>query len=75
MSNEEANENIMEKIADDLIVGARAIGAEIGASPRQVYRLAETGRIPVFKFGGLIASRRSQLNAKLRASDAPEAEA
>jgi hypothetical protein len=51
-----------EKIADDLLIGAAAIAAELGVNEDAVYHLARTKRLPIGRLGrNLIASR-----AKLR---------
>ena len=52
-------------IADDVLIGARAIAIETGIKVRQVYRLAELGLIPTFKLGGTLAARRSELQERL----------
>ena len=58
-------------IADDVLIGAKAIAIETGIKVRQVYRLAELGLIPTFKLGGTLAARRSELQERL--SSAPKA--
>lgn len=55
----------MENLASDLLAGARAIANETGFSVRKVYDLAEAGYLPVFKLGGKIHARRSELRKKL----------
>jgi hypothetical protein len=55
----------VEKIADDLIVGAKSIAAEIGLTERQVYNLLETKALPGFKFGSKWASKRSIIRAHI----------
>lgn len=52
-------------LADDVLIGAKAIADETGIKVRQVYRLAELGSIPTFKIGGTIAARRSELQRRL----------
>ena len=54
-------------IADDVLIGAKAISGETGIKVRQVYRLAELGSIPTFKIGGTLAARRSELMKALSA--------
>jgi predicted transcriptional regulator len=48
-------------LAGDLIVGARPIAAELGLTERQVFYMAETGQLPVFKIGRKLAAKRSTL--------------
>jgi hypothetical protein len=51
-----------ERIADDLLIGARAIADELGVPQASVYYLARIKRLPIGRLGrNLIASR-----AKLR---------
>ncbi len=47
----------MDRLANDIVYGAKAIGEEINLGPRQVYRLAELGEIPTFKLGGTTSRR------------------
>lgn len=58
----------METLANDILAGAKAIATETGFSVRKVYDLAESGYLPVFKLGGKIHARRSELRASLSAS-------
>jgi hypothetical protein len=51
-------------LADDILIGAKAISDESGFKQRQVYRLAELGELPVQKVGGTLVSRRSWLREK-----------
>lgn len=57
----------MERIADDILKGASQIADETGFSVRQVYGLGEKGGLPLFKVGGIICARRSELNRALSA--------
>ena len=52
-------------LADDVLIGAKAIADETGIKVRQVYRLAELGELPTFKLGGTLAARRSELQKRL----------
>ena len=62
MSELEQAKQQADRLADDLLIGAPAIAAELGCSERQVYYFVETKKLPIGKFGkNLIASR-----AKLR---------
>jgi excisionase family DNA binding protein len=45
----------------DLLSGAEAIAAYVGVTPRRIYHLAETGRLPVFRIGSTLCARRSTL--------------
>jgi hypothetical protein len=49
------------KLADDLLVGARAIGEEIGESVDVVYYLHRTGKLPIGKLGKILIATRSGL--------------
>ena len=50
-----------EKLADDLIVGAKAIAVELGMTERQVFYAAEIHQLPIFKLGKKLAVRRTTL--------------
>jgi len=54
-------------LADDVLIGAKAISSATGIKVRQIYRLAELGMIPTFKIGGALAARRSELQKRLSA--------
>jgi hypothetical protein len=48
----------IERLADDLLIGAPAIARELGISTRSVYHLAQTKQLPIGRLGrNLIASR------------------
>lgn len=49
----------------DLLMGANAIAAFLGITPRQTYRLVYDAILPTFKLGGTLAARRSTLTAWL----------
>jgi hypothetical protein len=52
----------LDRIGNDLLIGARAIAEELGVKPHAVYHIVKTKRLPIGKLGkNLIASR-----AKLR---------
>jgi hypothetical protein len=54
------------KIADDLLIGARAIGEELGVDDDAVYHIAKTKRLPIGRLGrNLIASRSKLRKAAL----------
>jgi hypothetical protein len=54
-----------ETLGDDLIVGAKPIAEELGMTERQVFYMAETGQLPVFKIGRKLAARRSTLRQRI----------
>jgi hypothetical protein len=55
----------MERLASDIVTGAKAIAEETGFKERFVYRAAETGELPIFKVGGMLCARRSELRKRL----------
>ena len=55
-----------ENLADDLIVGAERIGAELGMTKRQAQHAIERRQIPAFRFCGKWTTRRSTLRAHFR---------
>jgi hypothetical protein len=60
------------RIADDLIVGAAAIGLEIGKSERMVNYLYHQGKLPFVKmFCGRLTALRSVLREEMRRTLAP----
>jgi hypothetical protein len=59
----------MEKLADDLLDGVKAIAAFTGLPERRVYYLAENQLLPLFKLGDRWAGRKSTLRRHL---DYPE---
>lgn len=54
-----------DNLADDLIVGLRAIGDEIGRTPRQAQHLIHIRQIPAFRLGGQWASTKSALRRRI----------
>jgi hypothetical protein len=50
-------------LADDLLEGADEIAAFGGWSRRQVYHLAQTRRLPVFRLGATLCARKSRIVA------------
>ena len=50
---------------NDLLYGAKAIGAHLGMRWQQVYHRARSGEIPTFRIGDTICSRKSTLKAWL----------
>ena len=56
-----------ERLADDLLFGARAIGEEIGESEDVVYYLKKTGALPIGKMGKTLIASRSGLPQAIHA--------
>jgi hypothetical protein len=55
-----------ERLADDLLIGARSIAEELGVAPHVVYYLASRNRLPIGRIGkNLIASRSKLRRAAL----------
>lgn len=52
-------------LADDLLIGAKRIAEFIGRTQRWVYYAYERKLLPLFKFGGHIAARKSRLRQYL----------
>ena len=51
----------MEKLANELCRGARAIADETGMTERQVYHAFERGYLPIKRVGGALVALRSEL--------------
>jgi hypothetical protein len=51
--------------AEDLIYGAKAIGAEVGMNERKAFNALEQRRLPGFKMGGTWVARRSTLRQSI----------
>jgi len=64
-----------ERIADDLLRGAKEIAEETGIDQRQIYRLHERRLLPTFRVGGIICARRSELAKALSSETAAERDA
>jgi hypothetical protein len=60
-------------VADDLIWGAAAIGAEIGVDERKTFYLLARRFIPARKIGGLWVASRRELRAALCGAAAEDA--
>jgi hypothetical protein len=57
----------MDDIAsDDLLREAPAIALFLKCPVRQVYRLAQTGELPIFKIGGILHATKSGLRDAIR---------
>ena len=52
---------VVKTISQDVLYGADAVGGFTGLNPRQVYHLAQTNKIPVFRMGTLICARKSTI--------------
>ena len=51
----------------DLLYGAKAIADALGCKPRQVYHIAECGRMPIWNEPGIgLVARKSSLEAYFR---------
>ena len=56
-----------ERLADDMLIGAEAIAAELGVEPSQIYYIRRMQLLPIGKMGKqLIASRRKLRGAAAR---------
>ena len=53
----------MNRLADDLLVGAVAIGEFIGYDTRRTMHVLQSGQIPAFKIGQIWHAKRSTLTA------------
>lgn len=53
----------MQALSEDLLDGAAAAAVYTGLKARTIYRMAETGEIPVIKKGGKLFFRKSSLDA------------
>lgn len=45
-----------------VLYGAKAIGQHLGLRPRQIYSLADAGRLPVFRTGAVLCSTEATLD-------------
>ncbi|WP_176026410.1 DNA-binding protein [Brucella intermedia] len=59
-----------DNLADDMLVGAKAIALFSGFGERTVYHLAKTGVLPTFKVGDLVCARKSKILAFIEAQEA-----
>ena len=51
----------VDRLADDLLSGAREIAEFLGVNEREVYHLAKTKRLPIGRLGKKLIASRSQL--------------
>jgi hypothetical protein len=63
------------KLADDLLVGAKAISAWLGVPERKIFYWAETKRIPIFRVGNQLAGRKSTIARHFEKLEAKSGEA
>jgi hypothetical protein len=63
------------RLADDLMVGAKAIATWLGVPERKVFYWAETKRIPIFRVGSQLAGRKSTIARHLEKLEAEAGEA
>jgi hypothetical protein len=61
-----------EKLADDLLVGAKALAEYTGLTERQIFHLADTRQLPIFKIGHKLAARKSTLTQHMAALERGE---
>ncbi len=55
-------------LKDDVLKGAREIGAYIGEPERRVFHLVNAGHIPTFRIGATIHARKSELDRRFSAN-------
>lgn len=60
----------MQALSEDLLDGAAAAASYTGLKARTIYRMAETGEIPVIKKGGKLFFRKSALDAAFQSETA-----
>jgi hypothetical protein len=61
-------------LAGDLMVGASSIASFLGLPVRQVFYMAESGQLPLFKIGGKWAGRKSTITTHIARLEAATAE-
>lgn len=57
----------MQTLSDDLLAGADAAASFIGLPRRAVYRMTETGQLPVIRKGRKLFYRKSDLERAFQA--------
>jgi hypothetical protein len=57
----------VDRLADDLLDGGRAIAEFLGTNTREVYHLAKTQRLPIGRLGRKLIASRSQLRRAAKA--------
>jgi hypothetical protein len=61
MSDQSEKPNGDESVADDVLRGAVAIGAELGVEPADVYYIRKTQKYPIGKSGKTLIASRQEL--------------
>lgn len=59
------------EIGDDLMLGAKSVAAWMRLPVRQIFYMAETGQLPLFKIGGKWAGRKSTITAHIAELESP----
>lgn len=67
MSEQSEEKPNSERVADDVLRGAQAIGDELGVNPEDVYYLHKTQKYPIGKLGKTLIASRQQLRRHHRA--------
>ena len=62
-----SNPPSQERVGDDLIIGAKAIGAEMAMEPAEVYYAHRMKLLPIGKWGKQLIASRRKLRRKARA--------
>jgi hypothetical protein len=60
-------------LADDLLIGGKAIAGWLGVEVRQVFYMKETGQLPFFNLGGKLAARKSKIKEHITQLEALKA--
>lgn len=63
MNNDPSN---LERVGDDLLVGAAAIATEMGMSPSEIYYAHRKKLLPIGKMGKFLIASRSRLRRAAR---------
>lgn len=58
----------MQALSDDLLEGAAKAAAFMGLNPRAVYRMTESGHLPVIRKGRRLFYRKSDLERAFQAA-------
>lgn len=58
----------MQPLSDDLLEGAAAAANYLGLRPRAVYRMTESGHLPVIRKGRRLFYRKSDLERAFQAA-------
>ena len=53
------------EFSEDLMIGAKTVAGWMGLPVRQVFYMAESGQLPLFKIGGKWAGRKSTITAHI----------